>query len=298
MIEWNDPSLDVASDTAWRARYRRLQSWYRQNVLQAEPSTNASGKLLGSMLSAADGDVGKNFLNDTIARYARQRIVAVRAANGTLEETRLWQNMLSSMPLCFNLFGYLRSEPTAAASVLNKVLGLEIAEVLEMDVEYAPPAAKALLGDRTAFDAWVRYRRRAGGEGFIGVETKYTEPFSPEAYDAERYRRHCDEAVFTTGAADRLCGAKTNQLWRNVLLAVCTRRSAAFDEGFVLVLSCEGDRAAQTAYAGVRACLHEPDKWLRWFGYEQLLEACAGETALREWSVRFTRRYLDLSPVR
>ena len=31
---WNDPSLAVKSDTAWRAQYRWLQSWYRETVLR------------------------------------------------------------------------------------------------------------------------------------------------------------------------------------------------------------------------------------------------------------------------
>ena len=30
---WDDPSFTIASDPARRARYRRLQSWYRQTVL-------------------------------------------------------------------------------------------------------------------------------------------------------------------------------------------------------------------------------------------------------------------------
>ena len=37
---WSDPQLVVESDTSWRAKYRRLQSWYRETVLDVPPGTD------------------------------------------------------------------------------------------------------------------------------------------------------------------------------------------------------------------------------------------------------------------
>ena len=35
-LSWSDPRLSVASDSRRTARYRLLQSWYREQVLKAE----------------------------------------------------------------------------------------------------------------------------------------------------------------------------------------------------------------------------------------------------------------------
>ena len=53
------------------------------------------------------------------------------------------------------------------------------------------------------------------------METKYTEPFSPTSYPADRYQTNLAfrAAGFHPGAAARLAGSATNQLLRNTLLA-------------------------------------------------------------------------------
>jgi hypothetical protein len=209
------------------------------------------------------------------------------------------RNLLSSMPLCFNLFAKLHCEPAAAATVLGVVLGLDVATVEEVLVEHAPPAAKQLLGDRTAFDAFVRYRTAGGASGFLGIETKYTEPFSPTSFPPGRYEPSpaFTAAGFAPGAAARLAGPATNQLLRNTLLAAATRHTGGYDLGHAVVLTGRDDRAARRAVGLVRAELAEPDRLLRWLSLERLVEQCQLEARLASWAARFRRRYLDLSPV-
>jgi hypothetical protein len=191
------------------------------------------------------------------------------------------RNLLSSMPLCFNLFAKLHCEPAAAATVLGVVLGLDVATVEEVLVEHAPPAAKQLLGDRTA------------------IETKYTEPFSPTSFPPGRYEPSpaFTAAGFAPGAAARLAGPATNQLLRNTLLAAATRHTGGYDLGHAVVLTGRDDRAARRAVGLVRAELAEPDRLLRWLSLERLVEQCQLEARLASWAARFRRRYLDLSPV-
>ena len=179
MPAWYDPVLQVPSDSKRRARYRALQSWYRETVLGVEPGRHSSGRLVGSLLPKQPALDKLNFLDEQVASYAERRAEQVLKDGGTLDRDRLRRNLLSSMPLCFNLFGKLGAEQPAAARVLGAVLGLEIATVDQVLVEHAPPAAKAMLEDRTAFDAFVAYTTPTGAKGFVGVETKYTEPFSP-----------------------------------------------------------------------------------------------------------------------
>ena len=239
-----------------------------------------------------------NFLDGDISGYAVERAEQVQAEGGTLDYDRLMYNMLSSMPLCFNLFGYLRKYPVEAAQGLAVVLDLDIEEILDMVVEWAPDS-DAHLGDRTAFDAFVRYRSRDGRRAFLGVETKYTEPFSPRPYDSERYDQITRDVAsgFKSGAEHHLRKSVTNQLWRNALLVHSLRSTDEFDDGHVVVLSCEGDNNAKRAIDGLGSQLHEPLSLLRTATYEELMSKFADMTAVRSWAGEFRRRYLDLSPV-
>ena len=297
---WNAPELEVASDTSWRARYRWLQSWYRETVLEASPGADQRGITRASMLRKEDVEKNRalNFLDDGIASYAVDRAEQVQAEGGTLDYDRLMRNMLSSMPLCFNLFGYLRRHPAEAAKGLAAVLDLDIAEILDVVVEWAPNP-DAHLGDRTAFDAFVRYRSSDGRRAFLGVETKYTERFSPERYESPRYDAVTQDpkSGFKAGAEKVLVESPTNQLWRNALLAHSLRLTDEFDDGHVVVLSCEGDKNAESAIKGLEEQLDEPSSLLRAVTYEKLISRLSDDAALHSWAGKFQRRYLDLSPV-
>ena len=241
---------------------------------------------------------GLNYLSEGIADYARIRAREVRAEGGTLALDRLSRNMLSSMPLCSNLFGALREWPDAAAKALSATLDLDIDRVFDVVVEWAPDP-ELNLHDCTAFDAIVRYVTGDGRPAFLGIETKYTEPFSPKRYCTDRYVELTEdpEAGFKNGAWKRLKRSATNQLWRNALLAHSLRRTSEYDRGHVVVISCEGASAAEKAIAGLSAELCEPASLLRSTTYEALIDVlvCVPESSC--WAKKFRRRYLDLSPV-
>jgi hypothetical protein len=307
--KWDDASLRVSSDSAWRAQCRLLQSWYRETVLceppgLSKPGSDAEGhpveRLVGSMLSAdaVRARPGLNFLSPEIAAYVGTRAAQVLHAGGTIEEDRLTRNMLSSMPLCFNLFGHLRDHRVDAAAVLRGLLALDIAAVERIDVEEAPPADQH-LGDRTAFDAFVEYRSSDGELGFLGIETKYTEPFSAAKYSRPIYTALTEDPAsgFRPGAAAVLQEPATNQLWRNALLVLSLRRTRPYRHGHVVVLACRGDAGAARAVAGLREQLVAPDLLVRAATLEDLIEAATQREGLRQWALGFRRRYLDLSPV-
>lgn len=239
-----------------------------------------------------------NFLSAEIAAYARSRAAEVLRAGGTIEEDRLRRNLLSSMPLCFNLFGYLRAQFEDAAAVLRESLGLDIATVTRIEVEEAPPPLEH-LGDRTAFDAFVEYRTSKNETGFLGIETKYTEPFSVKEYERKTYAELTARATsgFREGAAARLKSRATNQLWRNTLLALSLRTTGKYAAGHSVVVACDGDAAAAKALKGVRAELLQPDSIVRAVTLEGLVGAFSKRPATKDWALEFRRRYLDLTPV-
>lgn len=308
---WDDPTLYPRSDGARIRRYRRLQSWYREVQLQAAPGVSqatTSGRL-GSLLETeqvvAQPDI--NFLHPEAARHAKERALEVQEEHGTLEVGRLRHNLLSSMPLCFNLFGALRAEP-AFLELLRACFDPDAASVEEVTCEWAP-RPEDHLGDRTAFDAFVAYRRADGSRAFIGVETKYTEPFSRSIHGrkggkqagevtprGERYRDVTDECRwFVRGrdAAEALELPAANQLWRNALLAASLEGAGSFGTGSVIVASTDGDAGAAKALGILGAELEDPER-VRRVSLESIVSAAEDIDGLGGWARRFRHRYLDV----
>ena len=303
-LRWDDPKLAVKSDDRRTFKHRLLQSWYREEVLGAEPGVyTPSGKprrVLGSLLHGDDLKFRPelNFLNVEAFNHAIKRIDAVHEAGGTLEPRRLKENMLSSMPACFNLFGALRSQPQLLDLVRETLDPLATA-IVRVDCEWAPPPGDA-LSDKTAFDAVLVTAREDGSTHLIGIETKYTEPFSTTEYPADRYRKTHDECGwFHPDSAETLVGAATNQLWRNTLLAAACEMDGYASSASVAVVALADDSKAQSAVAGVRDALHEPEVRCAAVPFERFVDVArhlGGPVAA--WANQFERRYLDLGPIR
>lgn len=300
-LNWDDPSFTIASDPTRRARYRRLQSWYRQTVLGLNAGLDGNGRQVGSLLplKAVEADPSLNFLRDErLARIALDRLAESR---GTFVGDRLKRNLLSSQPLCVNLFGMLKLQPEAAAAVLGKVIGLPIEYVDLVEIERAPELATSMLDDRTAFDAYVEYRTFTGSRGFLGIETKYTEPFSDDLGLGEdkrnKYRRLAAALpVFKTPLSADLLSPKASQLFRNLLLSLSHAQNEQV-QGHVIVVALDADPDAAAGVRIVRQELISPDDHLRSASIESIVQAARTQPTLAPWAEAFSERYLDLSPV-
>ncbi len=291
--------LRVKSEPMLRAKYRLLQSWSRQTVLLA-PAGRYRGKYSGNQISPEwlSNNPNANFLTREVIDYVAERVPEVLAEGGAIEETRLKGNLLSSQPLCFNLFGHLRAYPEHATTVLAATFDLDIEKIETIEVEWAPDPSLH-LGDKTAFDAYVQYRTSTGTRGFIGVETRYTENFTQREYDQPEYRRVTEDPAsgFKPGAAEVLKAKSTNQLWRNALLAASVRKLEGFDHGHVAVLACEDDTSLDGAIRRLESQLEVPPSLLRVGNFQELIAEADKIPALAEWSAASHERYLDLAPV-
>lgn len=280
------------------AKHRRLQAWYREHQLEiAEAGIGVNGKPVESMLPT--GAVAQrpelNFLTSTAFRHAERRIVEVREEGRTLDEDRRRRNLLSSMPLCFNIFGALGTHPAFASLIRSSGLDHSAATVDDVVCEWAPRPTCAHLGDRSAFDALVRYTTDGGRPRFIGVETRYTDTFSPKEYERDEYVRVTRESGwFKPGAETVLQKSATNQLWRTMMLAASVEVTGELGHGTVLVLTLADDDGAAACVAALRSQLND-DSRLHHVTYEALMEACdwTNDPDLVAWAGRFRSRYLD-----
>lgn len=298
----------VASDNTVTRRERRRQSAHRDEVLGLPAGTARDGRTLGNYLPADDRR--SNFLSAEAADYAAARVDVVRSEGGQLEQVRLFTNMLSSMPLCFSIFGHLRTQPEAAAVVLSSITGRDIAGFERVTVgrrtidgiecEWAPERGEH-LDDGTAFDAVVAARLADGRRLLIAVETKYVDNFSRDKNDPEKdrkYRRFCEHFGMAPTAFDALKGPATRQLLRNVLLTESVRRGgssasgAVFDDALTLVLARDDDAAARSAVAAVDRERGGLPTAVAFVGHGQFADGASTVDGLDEWAGRFRRRYV------
>lgn len=216
----------------------------------------------------------------------------VKGESGALEPVRLRHNMLSSMPLCFNLFGSMRGEPEFLP-LFKMLFDSKATAIVDVDCEYAPQPVNAFLGDRTAFDAIVFYET-AVGTRFMGIETKYTEPFSATEHDSTRYQEVTagsgwfeDSAV----AAGALRGRKSNQLRRNVMLTDALETHGSAGAGAIALVALEDGPGVVAAATPLRRALTDPTR-LICLSLKAIVTAAETVSDLAAWSSAFRLRNL------
>jgi hypothetical protein len=194
------------SDNKFTQKCRMLQSEYRNEVLKKPfgfgPSKKSKAKY-GNML--VDGDKsGSNFISDTAFEFAKQKSHDKQINKYlTIDEYRLFNNMLSSMPMCFNLFSDLRKLLLKNQTELSRIIKLMFKEinwiekVTFMDVEFIPIPISEYTNDRTAFDAMILVENGQGKKGLISIETKYTDLLGTNiASDSVKKNSILDEGRF------------------------------------------------------------------------------------------------------
>lgn len=289
-------------DSAFAARMRLHQSWYRAHVLGVSCGTGPKStdtSQYGNMLTCADADTGCNFLTPEIAQVARDRVA--QGSHG-VEPFRLFHNMLSSQPMCFNLFGPLVNDRVLARQLLAPLVTEDVAEVTRVAVEWAPEPSDAYLQDHTSFDAFIEYRTTDNRLCALGIETKLTEPFSQNEYDGDRYRRwmRVADAPWRPEADATVHQIQHNQLWRDHLLAIALRHqpNSTYAKTRLMVIRHPGDHDCARVLADYRKLLRDQDDSLIDMPLDHLVDAWTAVIATgsrHSWIHDFRVRYLDLA---
>jgi hypothetical protein len=292
--KWDDTGWSEGGDNSWTAGCRWLQSWWREQQGHLPgPRSNTDGRLVGSMLRF-DAPEDANFLDREIVAAVKARL-AEGDHSGIIEKDRLRRNLLSSQPTCFNLFGPFVSQPNGLKPWVETLDG-EVTTVDVVRFEWAPERAAHFDGG-SAFDAFIEYTA-GDARRFIGVECKYAENLAATSIKVRDVYIDFTEAsgYWIRGAATRLDQKKLRQFWLNTLLAqsLASRPARTYERGMAVVVACAADVSAHSASEAVRAELQEPDRWLRWSPYEEVLATVDGRT---EWKRAFRERYLDFGPV-
>ena len=233
---------EYKGDSRFVAECRRLQSIYRYEIgEEIHPYTDRYGNVhyYGNYISNGENPkegCWKNFLTEHAFNHAKDR-VEHKENYETIESDRLFNNLLSSQPMAFNLFCPLRQmrekSPETATKVIKAALpNYSIHKVTEVALEFIPANHEKLTGDKSAMDAIIRFEDEHGKKGFIAIETKYSENLGTNvAYDRDDNGKNIPRAKSIEAVKELKCfnadeeqsiikgDTPLTQIYRNFLLS-------------------------------------------------------------------------------
>jgi hypothetical protein len=170
------------SDTEFASNARLRQSIWRENI----GFKNAKDKL-GNYLDPDLARTSKsNFLTDRIKTLVQYEVYLSHQSKKLISEPRIWENLLSSQPLAFNLFGELHFDLKLATKFFKKRYPDSVKEVTRILFEHSSSRGNSdYTGDHSAFDIFVEYISKDDKKEFIGIEVKYAEYMSDSKKSCE-----------------------------------------------------------------------------------------------------------------
>jgi len=290
----------IGTDNPFQRRARLLQALWREELRL--PMGEHRGRPLGSRLAMpAAKEALSNYLTDTIRAVVRREVLdSEKSAEKLYGQPRIWNDLLSSQPLCFNLFAELQQDLVLATRALRRLTLGRIARVTGIKFEHSPGRRDAkYTGDRSAFDVFVEYVTSTGKLGFAGIEVKYHEGLNDKPAP---HRARYDEVAKAMGcfdptARERLKAKPIQQVWRDHLLtgSLLLDCERGYEDGFFAFLHPRDNANCARAVESYSACLTTTITFAPWT-LEALVEAIkiAGGGA---WIELFERRYLGFERI-
>lgn len=168
----------VTTDNRFRAAARFVQAlWREDRELPIGSYVDAEGKRskLGSRITEAAGKHGGNFLTPDITALVRRECV-YRELGAMIEVDRLRENLLSSMPLTFNVFAPLKLDLRQATRFVAELLPGFMSEVRAIKFEHSPGRGReTYTRDYSAFDLAIYGVTPTGERAVAAFEIKYSE---------------------------------------------------------------------------------------------------------------------------
>jgi hypothetical protein len=240
-----------------------------------------------------------NYLTETIRDVVREEVIDAEPGRGRLfGEPRIYNNLLSSQPLCFNLFGELQRDVDLASLVIRELTDGRVEEITEVRFEYSPGRGDdRYTGDRSAFDVFLETTTADGGKGFVGIEVKYHENLQdPVANHRARYDEVADlMGCFSPQEREALKERPLQQIWRDHLLAGALLDVEDYDDGFFVFLHAGRNTYCTDAVAAYQALLDDQSSFVPWT-LTQVHDALADHSSA-EWLDLFRDRYLAFEKV-
>jgi hypothetical protein len=287
--------------TAWKrlARYRQAK-WREAKGLAPGFKPYAGGTDATAIGSRIALDVAEkhlvNFISEGARNAVRQRLAEPERYE-MLQRPRLLADLLSSMPLCFNLFGDLYGSPEAASRAVRAWWPDAPAGAVGVRFEYSPGRRNpTFLGNQSAFDVAFEITPPSGPAAIVGVETKYHEHVRAEAVPAPKAMRRYAEVTetsraFRSGWREAVLGTDLQQIWLDhlLLLSMLQHPSRRWSWGRFVLVAHAGNPSFVRAARRYRDLLADPSS----FEFRTIEDLLAAPGALDGATVAALRqRYL------
>ncbi|MFA7421545.1 MAG: hypothetical protein WCZ90_17820 [Melioribacteraceae bacterium] len=235
----------LAKESDFKKRMRLHQGWWRAFVLGENEGKHPMKDDENICNTLLNGEQTKNNFLSNLVKNVVVEVLKGRndGSAGLVDQKRLYNNLLSSQPLCFNFFAPLYIDKKLALNFLRKYYP-EITAVNEVFFEHANAKNKY---DNSAFD--IAFDVNDGcKKGIIGFECKYTDSFSPTPYRKKAYEEIFQQSNIWAKHYEELTCSKFNQLFRNQLIAESFKQDKQYDFGY-LALFChhKDDEAIKNA---------------------------------------------------
>lgn len=169
-------------------------------------------------------ETGANFLTNEIFEIVKSEIQNKHIEGKVIKEPRIWNNLLSSQPLAFNLFGELNLNLELATSVFKELYPeREINRISTIEFEYSPGRRNPkYTGDSSAFDVFVEYENILSQKCFFGIEVKYAEDLNdkPATHKDSYIKISKESGIYEMTNLPKLKEKPIQQIWRDHLLAL------------------------------------------------------------------------------
>ena len=311
--------------TAFKQRARLHQAEWRESrgfPMGTHPGRNGEPDDNGSKMAPAgprDNDF-RNFLDSDAVRKAvehRSSVAVKKSEPGQqFKEDRLRYDLLSSMPMCFNLFGELHGDRSRLTAAGEELFGTK-APGVTVKFEHSPRRqSNEFSNDGTAFDVALYFDEPDGDQSIVGIETKYHEhavaepkpdapkkdkrtgdvrAIPPVKLKMPHYRALSEAAVakgiFKPGWED-LLGTELQQIWRDhlLLLSMLFHPGGRWSSGRYVLVHPGANRAFAEAAETYRTTFLEDSITFDVVTIEDLLKKGLLHTA--ESQKEFESRYL------
>lgn len=237
-IERSDNVPSDPETTLFKKQARLQQARWREShglPIGSQPMGPKPGQSSRPVGSRINLDYAKqreaNFLNDDIRKTVKFRM-SFRENHQLINEDRLYCDLLSSMPMCFNLFGSLQKDNDAATRTVRELWADVPGEVRAVRFEWSPGRMdKDYLKNKSAFDVAFELELSNSHSGVIGVETKYHEHCKPEKRPKDEVLEHYQTIskrsnVFKPDSISKIVGTNLQQIWLDHLLALSMLQNA------------------------------------------------------------------------
>lgn len=287
---------DYRDSSVFASRARLLQSiWRTENNYDFEKY----GNYLPLKFSI---ESGANFLTRNIFEIVKSEVEAKHLKSKVIKEPRIWNNLLSSQPLAFNLFGELKLNPKLATKVFKKLFpNCDVKTINEIIFEHSPGRSDPkYTEDKSALDVFISYLSEENEERFFGIEVKYSEDLDDPP---STHKKIYEDISKKSGTFDLVCISELKkkplqQIWRDHLLTLSMFiTNQDYKQGEFIFLYPQDNKECENALNSYQETFKESvNSHFHTLTLERLVNTIKTFSDER-WVLDFENRYLDFSKV-